>query len=100
MRASLTLYPSGGIDFPTYERHFETEHHILTTATIKIEGMRCDGCAERVRRVLEREPGVAKADVSYSANEARVEYDGARVTPERLAQVIERAGYTAWQAAS
>lgn len=71
----------------------------MSTTTIKIEGMHCDGCAQRVRRVLEREPGVEKADVSYKGGEALVQYDGDEVTPDRLREIIERAGYTAQSAA-
>jgi copper chaperone len=67
----------------------------MSTTTIRIEGMHCDGCAQRVRRVLEREPGVKSADVSYEGGEARVQHDEGAVTTDRLRAVVERAGYTA-----
>ncbi|MBI4539410.1 MAG: heavy-metal-associated domain-containing protein [Gemmatimonadetes bacterium] len=67
----------------------------LETRTIKIEGMHCDGCAGRVKRVLEREPGVRQADVSYQAGEARVTYNEQTVSPDQLGELIEGAGYTA-----
>ena len=67
----------------------------MSTATIKIEGMHCDGCAQRVRRVLEREPGVKEAKVSYADGQARVTFDEGSTTTDRLGQVVERAGYTA-----
>lgn len=63
--------------------------------TIKIEGMHCDGCAGRVRRVLEKEPGVREADVSYEMGEARLKYNEHAVTPDRLRELIEQAGYSA-----
>jgi len=63
--------------------------------TIKIEGMHCDGCAERVKRVLEREAGVKKAVVAFASGEARVIYDGGQTTTDKLRRVVERAGYTA-----
>lgn len=66
----------------------------MNTTTIKIEGMHCDGCAERVKRVLERQPGVREAAVSFEAEEARVKYDEQAVTTDRLRSVIERAGYS------
>lgn len=65
----------------------------MDTKTIRIDGMHCDGCAQRLKRVLEREPGVEKADVSYKGGEAHVQFDGQRITTDRLRQVIERAGY-------
>jgi copper chaperone len=63
--------------------------------TIKVEGMHCDGCAGRVKRVLEKEPGVREADVSFQAGEARVKYNEHSITPDRLREVIEGTGYTA-----
>lgn len=71
----------------------------MTTTTIRIEGMHCDGCAQRVRRVLEREPGVQKAEVSLRGSEAHVQYDEGRITPDRVNAVVERAGFTARGAA-
>lgn len=67
--------------------------------TIKVEGMHCDGCANRVKSLLEKEPGVREADVSYRAGEARVKYNEHTVPEERLRKVIEAAGYSAQDAA-
>lgn len=71
----------------------------METRTIKIEGMHCDGCASRVKGLLENEPGVRDADVSYEAGEARVKFNEHTVGADRLRQVIEGAGYTAGEAA-
>lgn len=38
--------------------------------TIKIEGMMCNGCSERVRKALEALPEVEKAVVSHEAGNA------------------------------
>ena len=62
--------------------------------TIKIGGMHCDGCASRVRRVLEKESGVREADVSFEDGEARVKYNEHSVTTERLRELVEGTGYT------
>lgn len=67
----------------------------MTTGTIKIEGMHCDGCANRVKGLLEKEPGVREAEVSYQAGEARVKYNEQSIAVDRLRQVVEQAGYTA-----
>lgn len=64
----------------------------MTTTTIKIEGMHCDGCAQRVKRVLEREPGVERAAVSLADGAAQVTHDS-QTTSTGLRQAIERAGY-------
>jgi copper chaperone len=71
----------------------------MNTATIGIEGMHCEGCAQRITRVLEREPGVREADVSLDRGEARVRFDEHATTLDRLREAVERAGYTARVAA-
>lgn len=38
-------------------------------ATLSIEGMHCNACAQRVKGLLEREVGVHIADVSFKAGE-------------------------------
>lgn len=57
-------------------------------ASLAISGMWCAGCAHAVERVLERQPGVMKASVSFAAEIARVEWDVSRTT---LAKIIEGA---------
>lgn len=70
----------------------------METKTIKIEGMHCDGCASRVKRVLEMESGVRAAEVSYPAGDARVKYDEHTVSPGRLRELIKGIGYSAGDA--
>lgn len=59
----------------------------------QISGMHCDGCAETVRALLEHEPGVKAADVSFAAGQARVLHDPAAAPAERLAELIRRPGF-------
>ncbi len=62
--------------------------------TLKIEGMHCERCANRLKRVLEREPGVREAQVSFAAGLARIRPRPQAVDDGRLARVIETAGFT------
>lgn len=62
-------------------------------AVLKIEGMHCDGCAERIRTLLEREPGVRHAEVSLTNKQARVKFNLRKVDEGRLVEVIEIAGF-------
>ena len=66
----------------------------MITATFRIEGMHCDGCADRIRGVLETEPGVRSVSVSFATGEARVAYNSHAVGEKRLVEVIERAGFS------
>lgn len=65
----------------------------VKTATYKIEGMHCDGCAQTIKALLESEPGVRSADVSYKKAEARILYEPAAVGEDRLIAAIQKPGY-------
>lgn len=65
----------------------------MKTATFKIEGMRCDGCAFTVRTLVEKEPGVKGVSVSFKDGEARILYDPQATDEDRLAATIQKPGY-------
>jgi MerR family copper efflux transcriptional regulator len=65
----------------------------MKTATFTIKGMRCDGCAETIKALLAREPGVKTSTVSFKDGNARVLYDAATTSTDRLIVAIEGAGY-------
>jgi len=61
---------------------------------IKVYGMTCTSCEERVERSLKKVPGVINAMASYSDQKVTVEYDIEICTKEQLKEVIEKAGYS------
>jgi copper chaperone CopZ len=65
----------------------------MKTATFKIDGMRCDGCADTIKRLLTVQAGVRAASVSFKDGEARVLYDPDTVGEDQLASIIEKPGY-------
>ncbi len=65
----------------------------MKTTSFKIEGMRCDGCAQTIKRVVEMEPGVQSAAVSFKDGEARVLYDSKTTGEDRLVAAIEKPGF-------
>lgn len=67
----------------------------MHSVVLKIQGMHCDGCAQSIKRLLEREPGVESAEVSFETGEARVRFDPARLGPDRLVRMLEPPGYQA-----
>lgn len=66
----------------------------MSSAEIGIDGMNCDGCAERIQRLLTQESGVRQADVSYRDGRATVQFNPAVIAPEKLHEVIEQAGFS------
>jgi copper chaperone CopZ len=65
----------------------------MNTVIFKIEGMHCDGCAQNIQSLLERNAGVRMAVASFKAGEARILYDSDAVTEDQLVAVIENSGY-------
>lgn len=65
----------------------------MNSLTLRIEGMHCDGCAETIKAVVEREPGVRAAAVSFKNGEARILYDPQATSAERLVATVGRLGY-------
>ena len=66
----------------------------MKTATFTIEGMHCDGCASTIKALLDRQPGVQMATVSFAERQVRILYDPSAIDEDRLvAAAVERPGY-------
>jgi copper chaperone CopZ len=65
----------------------------MKTTIFKIEGMNCGACAETIKRLLEKEPGVRMAVVSFAERQARVLYDPQRTGEERIVEAIQKPGF-------
>lgn len=63
--------------------------------SLKVEGMRCENCAARLERLLEKAPGVANATVDFSTGEAAIEASGEQLESSGIISVVEEAGFTA-----
>lgn len=71
--------------------HEQTTHEEIT---FDVPDMKCEGCAERIRRVLERHEGVRSAEVSLEAKRATARFDAEATGPDALQTAIENAGYS------
>jgi len=67
----------------------------MENTVIKVGGMSCQGCVKNISGVLGALAGVASAEVSLEAGEARVVYDAQAVSREALVGAIEDAGFDA-----
>jgi Cu+-exporting ATPase len=59
---------------------------------LKIEGMACSGCAERVEEAIRATPGVVSASVNLETKSAEVTFSG---SPDikAVAEAVRQAGY-------
>ena len=68
--------------------------------TLEIGGMTCAACSARVERAVTKLPGVKSASVNLATEKASVVFDPQATTVAAVTSAIEKAGYTAAEAAS
>ncbi|MGH6894955.1 MAG: heavy-metal-associated domain-containing protein [Geminicoccaceae bacterium] len=65
----------------------------MKSVTLTIEGMHCGGCAETIKALIDAQPGVRAAEISYKDRRARILYDPQTASEDQLVRVIEKGGY-------
>ena len=64
-------------------------------ALIRIEGMHCHKCEQRIQKELSRLPGVFEVEVDFNSGQASVLFDRSAVTIGQLMEAVNTAGYHA-----
>lgn len=59
--------------------------------TLKIEGMHCNACSERLEKGLMKKEHIHKVSASFEKKEAKVEYD--TISKEKIEEYIEDLGF-------
>jgi len=62
---------------------------------IKVDGMTCDGCVNKVKTTLEKVDGVESAEVSLKDNLAVILYDDSKTDETSLKKAINTTGFKA-----
>lgn len=65
----------------------------MNKKALKIEGMTCSACANRVERVVKKLDGVDNANVNFATETLSVEFDEAKLTNENIEAAVVKAGY-------
>ena len=65
----------------------------MTVAELEILDLRCGCCAAHIEDVLRSEPGIARAEVDFSTDLARVEYDETAIDEQHIRELISKRGY-------
>lgn len=68
---------------------------VKETAELRLTGMTCAACANRIEKGLSRVPGVSNATVNFALETARVEYDPAEASVQDLIDKVAQLGYEA-----
>ncbi len=64
----------------------------MTTATYKVNGMKCDHCRQSVENALKSVDGVSDVEVSLEKGEATVTYNENKTTPQALKDAVDALG--------
>lgn len=65
------------------------------TIRLRVSGMTCASCVNRIERSLHKVAGVEKAEVNFATEKATVTFDPARTSAEQLVVAVEQVGYRA-----
>lgn len=65
----------------------------LVTATLKVEGMHCDGCERNVEFALSSLPGVARVKADQTAKTVEIAFEPSATDELELRRAIEDTGY-------
>lgn len=69
----------------------DTDKH--TTTTLKVSGMTCSSCVQRVEKNLSNLTGVIEANVNFATEKATVTYNNSQISVDDLKETVEKAGY-------
>jgi cation transport ATPase len=65
----------------------------MQQVTIKVKGLDCASCAEKIEKALLRQKGVESAVVYLGAEKVDVTFDASIISRKQIEKVIERLGY-------
>lgn len=65
----------------------------MATMELKVSGMHCVDCAQKVETALKAVPGVSAAHVHYLKRRATVTVEAPTVAVEPLREAVQAAGY-------
>jgi copper chaperone CopZ len=63
--------------------------------TLTVQGMTCENCVKRVRKIIEKTAGVSEVSVSLAAKEATFSCDPAATDIAGIVKAINDFGFTA-----
>ncbi len=63
----------------------------MNKIVLKIDGMHCDGCANRLQNALNKKENIKSAKVSFEKKQAEIEYE--KISKEEIEEYIEEIGF-------
>lgn len=60
---------------------------------LKIEGMHCTGCSNRLEKILKNTEGIEKAEVVFEQEHAIIVFDENKININSIKEIIDDAGF-------
>jgi len=60
---------------------------------LKIKGMHCVSCENRIKEAVSSLKGVKDAKIDYASEKATIEFDNAKTDVKNIMKIIKNAGY-------
>lgn len=61
--------------------------------SLRLGGLACPDCAQKLGQILEKQKGVQRATVYFTTGKVKIAYDPAQIAREKLEQIIAKTGY-------
>jgi len=85
----LTFQPTGRASIEPGSR----KDSQMQQMTLRVIGMSCEGCEDRIKTALNRVDGIRFASADHESERVRVAFDPAVTSSESVTECIEKAGY-------
>ena len=66
---------------------------IMENIILKINGMKCTGCSQRVERALKNTDGIKDASVDLESKKANISYNEDEISVKQIREIITDVGF-------
>ncbi|MEO0704287.1 MAG: heavy metal translocating P-type ATPase [Cyanobacteria bacterium J06649_5] len=67
----------------------------MTATILRLKGMACASCANKIETTLQSVPGIGYAQVNFATEQASVDYDEQKVSLQRILDAVAEVGFEA-----
>lgn len=76
-------------------KKLESDEGIYKTLIIRVSGMHCDGCGQKIQKSLSKIDGLRDVQADFSNGEVRMHFDESKTDLEKIRGAIRKNGFIA-----
>ena len=73
-----------------------TKTNKIQKINLRLQGMSCASCANRIEKALGNIPGVESCNVNFAVEQAAIAYNPSQINLKAIQEVIQKAGYSSY----